>query len=810
MKKYIAGALLAVSSFTFVSAQQADIDPIGGTQTQCTILSSSNLRLRARDVTTNNEVSLLQGFLQDRGFLTGEPTGFFGNATLAAVKSFQTQNGLSPTGYVGPITKGKIQGLSCGGVTTSVTTSTVTTDPSIEVLRDNKNGTVGTPTTITVRVRNTTATSVVYRCDTLSTGFKVSQTSIPLTNGTFTNTSIIQSDWTNGPSQCIWSIPGTSATTIDAFQYCPTATIWNGSSCRSASNSTSVVTASSLSVPALKLNYDSANKETFLTAAFYVKINAGNEDLLIAKPGYPIAPNAHYLFGELQENNAYGGVISIPWTSALDEGSYYRIGAGKSATFSILLSYETKRMFAGSYTVKMNLSSYNGLAIPFDGPITTNRVIVIGENAVIGTSQPTSAPTTSTSVTQTTTSGTPTITNISSLGQSAGTVVAGTQATITGIGLSGNVTVLYGGTTSVLGTAQSDTVATFTVPTFAAYPSAALFTVTNNQGKISAPYRVTVLVPPPTASLTVNGAYSVTLRPGEANTKVWSSTNGTSWRSTYAYTGTCPLAGKSGEWTATTPSGTESVVATSDFIGCTVAINYFVTNSSGLANAGITMTFPSDQTIANAIGFTDSSTSNGSIVTRFVTRVTGLGPNAKGCTGTQASKSAGGQVPCSIDAHFVTLTSQSGWSYSAETDTYSIDMDVSSYGFPDTGYFSVFMTSGGVKVEKQWTPTRPYVQPVTLKQSTGQVLGASAGAACTDLKNKMFLGTRDVFVENEVSELQAFLNKKGYLNESPSGYFGSVTESAVKVFQKDNSLIVTGIVGKVTRDTIQKLSCPSY
>ena len=63
---------------------------------------------------TNGEVSALQDFLQSRGYLNSEPTGFFGLLTQKAVMSFQTANGFSPTGYVGPLTKGAIQRITCG------------------------------------------------------------------------------------------------------------------------------------------------------------------------------------------------------------------------------------------------------------------------------------------------------------------------------------------------------------------------------------------------------------------------------------------------------------------------------------------------------------------------------------------------------------------------------------------------------------------------------------------------------------------------------------------------------------------------
>ncbi len=49
-----------------------------------------------------------------------------------------------------------------------------------------------------------------------------------------------------------------------------------------------------------------------------------------------------------------------------------------------------------------------------------------------------------------------------------------------------------------------------------------------------------------------------------------------------------------------------------------------------------------------------------------------------------------------------------------------------------------------------------------------------------------------------VEKLQSELKKKGYLAVEVSGYFGSMTEAAVKKFQSENKLTVDGIVGEGT------------
>lgn len=63
-----------------------------------------NLKYGQRD----NEVMELQEFLVDKGFLKTIPTNFFGLLTLKAVKAYQTSVSVSPTGFVGVLTREKI------------------------------------------------------------------------------------------------------------------------------------------------------------------------------------------------------------------------------------------------------------------------------------------------------------------------------------------------------------------------------------------------------------------------------------------------------------------------------------------------------------------------------------------------------------------------------------------------------------------------------------------------------------------------------------------------------------------------------
>ena len=74
---------------------------------------------------SGTDVSLLQTLLKTWGYYTyPEITGYFGNATKAAVAAFQTANGIEPLGGMGPITRAKILALAGGSTSSAPTTTT--------------------------------------------------------------------------------------------------------------------------------------------------------------------------------------------------------------------------------------------------------------------------------------------------------------------------------------------------------------------------------------------------------------------------------------------------------------------------------------------------------------------------------------------------------------------------------------------------------------------------------------------------------------------------------------------------------------
>jgi peptidoglycan hydrolase-like protein with peptidoglycan-binding domain len=122
MNKYIISSIIALSFIipAVSLAQSADVDTSG--DTTCAIISI-NLRYSSRDASTGGAVSVLQDFLNSHGYLSIQPTGFFGSMTRSAVIAFQNANGISatPPGFVGSLTRAKIQAIDCNGSATSVT-----------------------------------------------------------------------------------------------------------------------------------------------------------------------------------------------------------------------------------------------------------------------------------------------------------------------------------------------------------------------------------------------------------------------------------------------------------------------------------------------------------------------------------------------------------------------------------------------------------------------------------------------------------------------------------------------------------------
>lgn len=110
MKKYTVSILLLTTTFCVTSAQVST----ASMTSLCTVISK-NLQYLSRDTKSSSDVAKLQTFLNTRGYLDSQSSGYFGPATKKAVIAFQNDNSLraTPPGFVGPGTRAKIQEIDC-------------------------------------------------------------------------------------------------------------------------------------------------------------------------------------------------------------------------------------------------------------------------------------------------------------------------------------------------------------------------------------------------------------------------------------------------------------------------------------------------------------------------------------------------------------------------------------------------------------------------------------------------------------------------------------------------------------------------
>ncbi len=110
----VAICLLVISSVGFStvygygggSAGSRRVTPVVSNAGQVLGASTYAFNVNLSQDVQNDEVKQLQEALRAAGFFTFHTsTGYFGPITLAAVKAFQTANGIPATGFVGPLTR---------------------------------------------------------------------------------------------------------------------------------------------------------------------------------------------------------------------------------------------------------------------------------------------------------------------------------------------------------------------------------------------------------------------------------------------------------------------------------------------------------------------------------------------------------------------------------------------------------------------------------------------------------------------------------------------------------------------------------
>ncbi len=104
----IVAPLMAAVGFNASSTASSTIQVGGVGNTMGSALScptiNRNLGIGERDNKKSHSVMALQEFLSANGYLTAQPSGFYGSLTVKAVKKFQEKNGIPATGFIGPKT----------------------------------------------------------------------------------------------------------------------------------------------------------------------------------------------------------------------------------------------------------------------------------------------------------------------------------------------------------------------------------------------------------------------------------------------------------------------------------------------------------------------------------------------------------------------------------------------------------------------------------------------------------------------------------------------------------------------------------
>ena len=133
IKKIIAYSGSIVASLFFMTA----VGLVEAQTTPSCAIIQHDLFVDSRDSSFDGSIRLLQSYLVSAGYLKSPATGYFGPATLAAVKAFQNAHGLSPTGSANSLTRAAILQASCVKPTatpqpSAVPTTTATPSPQAQ------------------------------------------------------------------------------------------------------------------------------------------------------------------------------------------------------------------------------------------------------------------------------------------------------------------------------------------------------------------------------------------------------------------------------------------------------------------------------------------------------------------------------------------------------------------------------------------------------------------------------------------------------------------------------------------------------
>lgn len=134
------GSVTTESVKLFQRANGLNIDGIAGTDTLALLYSNDAKKYTIKQGDSGTDVAALQRRLKELNYFSGSATGYFGSATLAAVKSFQKNNSLTVDGKVGQRTRDVLYSSKAK----KAPTSTSTTSPSDTDSSDSTDNTTST------------------------------------------------------------------------------------------------------------------------------------------------------------------------------------------------------------------------------------------------------------------------------------------------------------------------------------------------------------------------------------------------------------------------------------------------------------------------------------------------------------------------------------------------------------------------------------------------------------------------------------------------------------------------------------------
>ncbi len=120
---------------------------------------------------------------------------------------------------------------------------------------------------------------------------------------------------------------------------------------------------------------------------------------------------------------------------------------------------------------------------------------------------------------------------------------------------------------------------------------------------------------------------------------------------------------------------------------------------------------------------------------------------------------------------------------------------------PGTSYTVTYKRDNTIRCITTPCPGNEF-QSLSVEFTTLAPSGTTPSIDNVQIRKNLFIGSRGA----QVVTLQTILSKQGYMQVSPTGYFGLITYKAVQQFQKAHGISQTGFVGPLTRAVLIKMT----